>query len=353
MNRPGTREPGPLRPRAQDVATAAGVSQSAVSLVFSGKASGRISPRTQAVIWDAAARLGYRPNVSARSLRTGTAGLLGFVVPDATHPYFAQVVAAALGSARAAGRTLAVVETRVDRDWVGRLLLGLRTGRLDGAAVYLASDEARAALTEVGDRVVFVESGPAGAGTVEPDVTAAMDDVVAHLVALGHRELSYLTAEYPSATFARRHYAFLRATAAHGASTDPARWRTTGFGLDQATGAAHALLTAGRRGPRPVTAVVCEDDLLAAATYRACRQLALDVPRQVSVVGFGDLDLARCVHPELTTVALPAVTLGRASTDALVARLAGSTEPHGGAPAALHLPLVVRGSTGPAAPGPP
>lgn len=328
------------------------MSQSAVSLVFSGKAAGRVSARTQAAIWDAATRLGYRPNVSARSLRTGTVGLLGFVVPDATHPYFAQVVAAAVESARAAGRTLTVLETRADQGWVDRLLLGLRAGQLDGAAVYLASDEARAALSTVGDRLVFVESGPAAAGAVELDVTAAMDDVVAHLVGLGHRQLAYLTAEYPSATFARRHYAFLRATAAHGASTDPARWRRATFGLDDATRAAHALLTAGRRGARPVTAVVCEDDLMAAATYRACRQLALDVPGQVSVVGFGDLDLARCVDPELTTVALPAVALGRASAEALVARLAGSTEPPAGVPATLHLPLVVRGSTGPAEPGP-
>src|SRR3954451_10179459 len=78
--------PAVSRVTSTDVARRAGVSQSTVSLVFSGKAAGRISAATVAAVERAAADLGYRPNVAARTLRTGRTGAVGLIVPDVTNP---------------------------------------------------------------------------------------------------------------------------------------------------------------------------------------------------------------------------------------------------------------------------
>ena len=74
------------------MARRAGVSQSTVSLVLSGKSAGRISARTEAAVRKAADELGYRPNVAARALRMGTARTVGLVVTDVTHPFFVPVL---------------------------------------------------------------------------------------------------------------------------------------------------------------------------------------------------------------------------------------------------------------------
>src|SRR6185312_9280475 len=93
----------PSRVTSVDVARRAGVSQSTVSLVLSGKGRGRISARTEATVRAAAAELGYRPNVAARTLRTGIARTVGLVVPDITNPFFGRVLRGAQRSAQRAG----------------------------------------------------------------------------------------------------------------------------------------------------------------------------------------------------------------------------------------------------------
>src|SRR5579885_2259224 len=88
-------------PTSVDVARRAGVSQSAVSLVFGGKAAGRVGKRTQEAILQAARELGYRPNRAARALRSGRSRLVALAIPDVSNPYFAAVLQ---GAERAAHR---------------------------------------------------------------------------------------------------------------------------------------------------------------------------------------------------------------------------------------------------------
>src|SRR5215831_15786781 len=79
-------------PTSLDVARRAGVSQAAVSLVFGGKANGRVGKHTQDIIVRAAEELGYQPNRAARTLRSGRSRLVIFAVPDVSNPYFAAVL---------------------------------------------------------------------------------------------------------------------------------------------------------------------------------------------------------------------------------------------------------------------
>ena len=100
-----------------DVARRAGVSQSTVSLVFSGKGPGRVSEATQERVRRCARELGYRPNVAAQALRLGHSRAVALLVPDVTNPFFSRVLRGAQRAAQAAGYTVALVDTANDRRW--------------------------------------------------------------------------------------------------------------------------------------------------------------------------------------------------------------------------------------------
>ena len=119
-----------------DVASRAGVSQSTVSLVFSGKGRGRVSAATQETVRRCARELGYRPNVAAQALRLGTSRAVALLVPDVTNPFFARVLGGAQRAAQEAGYTVALVDTGNDRRWEEQSFEALRAGPVDGYLLF-------------------------------------------------------------------------------------------------------------------------------------------------------------------------------------------------------------------------
>ncbi|AEW97538.1 MULTISPECIES: LacI family DNA-binding transcriptional regulator [Streptomycetaceae] len=332
------------RPTSRDVARAAGVSQATVSLVMGGKWPGRVSAGTAEAVREAARALGYRPNLAARDLRTGRTRTALLVVPALTNEYFARVYT---GAAEVAAEHGFGVILYPSPEGVGPARDPFASARaaLDGV---IASSMAADALAAISGRtsggpdglpLVMLDSRPGEPGvaaTVNPALAEGMDQVVAHLVGLGHRGIAHLTADVDSWTFRVRRERFDRAV---GAVPGTAAVREAA-GLDVTDGmrAAHRALTGP--GPRP-TALVCDDDILAAGACKAVRRLGLRVPDDVSVTGFDDLALATAVEPELTTVRLPATEAGAEGMRLLLAVLAGRPAPD----AELPVRLVVRAST--------
>src|SRR5579885_3169365 len=119
-------------PTSVDVARRAGVSQSAVSLVFGGKARGRVGKRTQDAILQAARELGYSPNNAARTLRSGRSRIVALAIPDVSNPYFAAVLQGAEQAARAHGYAVVLAQVRDEQDWQHMILDALSTRAVDG-----------------------------------------------------------------------------------------------------------------------------------------------------------------------------------------------------------------------------
>lgn len=324
------------------VAEAAGVSQSTVSLVMSGKAEGRVSEAKRLHVLETASKLGYSPNASAQILRTGVLKVIALAVPNVQQPFFGQVLVAAEVAARSRGYSVLLIDTSNDADWVDRLI-GMIRGRLVAGCIVYASDDAdERRLGVIKDRILFVEAENSRRSGIDLDIAAAMGAVVSHLVGLNHTRIGYLAARYPKATFRRRYDAFRDQMSLHGLNADPA-WRTDAtFDLETATGVATEFLRQGQ-----VTALFCDDDLLAAATYRAARSLGLSIPEDISVVGFNDIEMARIIHPELTTVAIPAETVATLAVEKLLGQLNGGRLPSGET-RVVPLELRVRASTAPA-----
>ncbi|MEU6538818.1 LacI family DNA-binding transcriptional regulator [Streptomyces sp. NPDC047000] len=329
-------------PTSRDVAQAAGVSQAAVSLVLGDKWHGRVSEPTAQRVRDAARQLGYRPNLAARNLRLGHTRTVLLVVPALTTEFFAGVYT---GAARVAADHGFGVVLYPSPQGIGPARNPFASARaaLDGV---IASSMAADALTALHDDrlpLVMLDSDPtAGPGTttVNLDIADGTRQIAEHLLGLGHRHFLHLAADIPSWTFdVRARELTHRLTTVPGTTLRTARAALT---IDAARTATETALTTAPGTTRP-TAVVCDDDQLAAGAYKAARRLGLRIPDDLSVTGLDDLALATAIDPELTTVHLDAELFGARGMHALLAVLDGREPDAGDIP--VH--LVVRGSTAP------
>ncbi len=335
-----TEPPGAARPTSRDVARAAGVSQATVSLVLGGKHRGRVSERTAELVRRTAADLGYRPNLAARTLRLGRTRTALLVVPALTNEFFARVYS---GAAAVAARHDFGVVLYPSPEGTGPARDPFASARaaLDGVIASSMAADALAAIRGTALPLVMLDSDPADPGPaarVNLDVADGMRQVTDHLLALGHRRFLHLASAVPSWTFHVR----ARALAACLNGHPGVLLRTAASPLDVAAArtATERALTAP--GPRP-TALICDDDLIAAGACKAARRLGLRVPEDVSVTGFDDLAVATAVEPELTTVRLPAERIGERGMEALLAVLEDRPAEAGDLP----VTLMVRGSTAP------
>ncbi|WP_310724209.1 LacI family DNA-binding transcriptional regulator [Streptomyces sp. N2A] len=359
---PPGHPPATARATSRDVARAAGVSQAAVSLVLGDKWRGRVSPGKAEAVRAAARELGYRPNLAARSLRMGRTRTVLLVVPALTTEFFARVYT---GAARIAADHGFGVVLYPSPEGIGPSHPSPATtsGRpvqapsvpdpfdsaaatLDGVIASSMAAEALTTLRAADLPLVMLDSDPDDAratATVNLDIASGARQLTGHLTALGHRRITHLAADVRSWTFDVRARAVTEALDAVPGTL--LRRQPAALGVDAGLQAAHAALTGP--GPRP-TALLCDDDIIAAGACKAVRRLGLRVPEDVSVTGFDDLALALAVEPELTTVRLPAEEFGEAGMRALLAVLDGrpAQEP------TLPVELVTRGSTAPPPAGP-
>jgi DNA-binding LacI/PurR family transcriptional regulator len=315
------------------VAHRAGVSQSTVSLVLSGKSAGRISARTEAAVRRAAEELGYRPNVAARALRTGFARTVGLVVTDVTHPFFGPVLRGAQIAAWRAGYAVALVDVANDPDRELASFEALRAGPVDGFLFFTVDPPETS-----GEHVVALEVSPPGMAFVRFDTERGTEIAVRHLLELGHTRIGHLGADFEAETFWLRRKTLLAVLA--DAGLEPGPYARAPFRFDEAAVPALELLDA----PERPTAVYCDDDILAGGIYLAARERGLRIPEDLSVVGFDDLPFAQVFEPPLTTIRIDPEALGSESFEVLAALMAGETDPPG---RILPVELVVRESTAP------
>jgi DNA-binding LacI/PurR family transcriptional regulator len=318
-----------------DVARHAGVSQSTVSLVFSGKGRGRVSEATAERVRRSARELGYRPNVAAQALRLGASRAVALLVPDITNPFFSRVLRGAQRAAQAAGYTVVLVDTANDRRWEAQSFEALRAGPVDGYLLFEVSAPEGLAPDQP---VVLMEAEAPRRPSVRFDAEGGAAAAFRHLLELGHRRIAHLAASFDAPAFHLRDESRRRVLGEAGIDPDAQPRALTAIGIDDARDAAGPLLD-----ERP-TAVFCDDDIIAAGLYLAVRERGLRIPGDLSVIGFDDMDFARVLDPPLTTVALDAEQLGASSFELLERRMAGRRIRRR---IVLPAELLVRGSTGP------
>lgn len=325
-------------PTSVDVARRAGVSQSAVSLVLGGKATGRVGKQTQEEILRAARELDYRPNRAARTLRSGRSRLVALAVPDVSNPFFAAVLQGAEQAARKYGYAVMLASVRDEQDWQQVILDALTSRSVDGFLFCTMPPPTVKERTALQGKAVMVDAASRELPSLLLDIKSGMHAAMTHLLYLGHTKIAHLAAAVEAETFHLRHQAYLDALQMAGCPLTAAYEARAPFTITDAYQAARSMLERSD----PPSAIVCDSDVLAVGVYKAAKDLQRTIPQDLSVASFDDSVIARMLDPELTTVAIPATLIGEQAVQLLVAVLEESSVP---SQITVPLELVIRAST--------
>jgi LacI family transcriptional regulator, repressor for deo operon, udp, cdd, tsx, nupC, and nupG len=323
------------RPTIVDVADAAGVAPSTVSRAFSRP--GRVNPHTRDHVVAVAERLGYAPNPAAQALESGRTRTIALLVPDITNPYFSGVIKGAKRAAAAAGLTLVLGDTQENPAREEELVRRLARS-VDGfvlSASRLPDEELHRAAEH--NPITLVNRAAPGVSCVVADYDTGTEQIVDHLASYGHESFVFAGGPAESWSGARRWSGLRKA-----AKMRRMRAHRSGPYTPTLLGgpaAADAVLTSR------ATAIVCHNDMLAIGLLRRLAERGVQVPRDLSVVGFDDIFGADFCSPALTTLAERTDDAGARAVEALVRQIPQrATDPP---TRVLPTHLVVRASTGP------
>lgn len=344
------RSSGSGRATSRDVARLAGVSHTAVSFVFNGRAAGNLSSSTQERIRRAAAQLDYRPDPLARGLRRSRTAVIGLVTDEiASSPFAGRLLRGAMETAWDSEHLILTVDSGGDPDKEDAAVAELLGRRVDGI-IYAAMSLRRVRVPDGLHRIHSVlanclpEDGSLPA--VIPAERAGGRTAAKLLLEHGHRRLAMIGGQDDIAT-AERLRGFRDVLRPEGI-TVPRGW-VLRVGAEIASGYEGALrILDGARSERRPTGIFCYNDRVAAGVLHAATRLGIPVPDKLSVVGYDDQEhMAAFLTPPLTTVALPHRAMGEAAARLLLQSIeSGCTPPP--TTQRIACPTISRASVGPA-----
>ena len=319
MAKPSRRGRGAMT--IEDVAKAAGVSAMTVSRVINrGK---NVRESTRAAVLEAVERLNYSPNTAARSLAAGQAMHIGLLYANPSAAYLSQFLIGALHAARSAGVHLVIESCESeDADEQAEVTRRFATSDVEGVILPPPLSESQPIMAELdalGIPVVTVAMGVPREDSlnVRIDDRAAALEITRYLLDLGHREIGFIKGHPNHIASQDRYRGFCDALSEAGIDCDAAPVEQGYFSYRSGLIAGERLLARAN----PPTAIFASNDDMAAATMSVAHRRGMNVPDDLSIVGFDDTALATSVWPELTTVKQPISAMAEAALELLIADL--------------------------------
>jgi LacI family transcriptional regulator, galactose operon repressor len=332
-----------------DVGRLAGVSPATASRVLNGTGT-RVAETLRARVVEAAEQLDYVPNAHAQALMRRDSRTVGVLAFDVANPYFTEITSAIFAVANETGRLVTIGNIGIAREAELSYIALLRSQRV-GALILAASgrvdpvhnERVRSQLNAFragGGRVALIGRHEFEGDCVRPDNVGGGRAAAQALLDLGHTEVGVLTGSHEMTVVLDRLSGFSDVFAAAGHPITPERI-VEGYFLIQRGYEAMARLL--EQAPQ-ITAVFCLNDGMALGAMRLLRERGIDVPGQISVVGFEDITMAREVWPALSTVHVPLALMGETAMKMLLDAPAAT-------PRTVHLPteLCLRATTAPPA----
>lgn len=337
-------DPGKSVVKIGDVARRAGVSPMTVSRVMNNAPGVKAS--TREAVLKAVETLGYAPNAAARSLARAGAGRLGLLYSNPSASYLSEFLIGALEGVHRAGAQLLIEKCEPDPESERAAINRLVAGGVVGVVLPPPHGESWAALAEVQAHNLAVVAVAAGrfkseAHSVRIDDMAAAAEMTRHLLALGHRRIGFIKGASNQTASAERLIGFETEIAAAQPAAE-CLVEAGEFTYRSGFEAAERLLSARR----PPTAIFASNDDMAAAAIAAAHRRGLDVPGQLTVVGFDDTPLATAVWPSLTTIRQPVAEMAETAIR-LLAEAGPNRDPQEATEHLVAHQLIVRESSAP------
>lgn len=328
----------------KDVAREAEVSTATVSHVINNTRF--VSDAVRARVLQAIEQCRYYPNAHARSLASGNSRILGLIISDITNPFFPELVKSIEAAAFEQGYDVVLSNTNYDAERTSHYVRRFIERKVAGVAL-MTSEMDKSLIEELARRevsVVFLDSGEAGLhmSNLRVGYETGIKQAILHLAELGHCNIAFIGGPAHLRSARRRLEAF-RQTMREILPDSPEQIFQGDFKIEGGKLAAQNMLAAAGELP---TAVIAANDLMAFGAISEMRAAGLNVPQDVSVVGFDNIAFSSVTEPALTTVNLPRRKLGQMAVEALITTLSNATQ-HG---VEIEIPteLIVRQTTAPA-----
>jgi LacI family transcriptional regulator len=310
-----------------DVAKIANVSKATVSAVLNNKSS--VAPHTREKVLEVIKRLNYRPSEVARSLSSKKTRCIGLVIKEIDNPYFAKVMKGVFDTCCKNGFTVLLGSSELSPAQEMQSIETLASQRVDGLIISPLQDQ-EIDFTYLADlqrgNYPLVTLGTIKNYTtnvVDIDNVSAAYQAVNYLIALGHTEIAYFAGPSYSSHSTDRLAGYQQAFIDHNLPIPKNFIQQVGSYIGNSYQVGIEFFSQNTHLP---TAVFCYNDLVAIGLINALLELGIQVPDQISVIGFDDIDICESVKIPLTTVHVPAYEIGRKAAELLIRQIMNPDE---------------------------
>jgi len=314
----------------KDVAKISGVSPSTVSRVISNNP--RISDATKKIVREAMKKLGYHPNAIAQSLVNRSTSTIGIVMPQSTeraflNPFFPQALSGISSAAHEKNYCLLLSTGSTEEEQLISIENIINGGRVDGIIIMYSSvnNVILEAIKELNTSIVIIGKPLEGADKilyVDNDNIEASRSVTNKLIKNGHKKIAYVSGPFEFVVSLDRLDGYRNALLENKVDFDR---KLIGEGDFTQQGGYECMKKILQCEDRP-TAVVVTDDIMAFGVIEAIKEVGLNIPKDIEIISFNNIPLAKFCSPALTSVDIDAYSLGFQASKLIIEQIKGTTE---------------------------
>lgn len=292
----------------KDIAKMAGVSHTTVSRALNGAQN--IRPETYAKIMELCRTTGYTPNAAARQLKRSGSGAIGIIVPDISNAFFCELTRHLEWMARQEGRNVFISSSFYDYEIEDQNIRALMENRVSGIILSGVGDQTYVHLQDYLGKIPIVFLGDNLPEGMVSQITVNNYEgtrmATRYLISLGHRDLVFLGGRDSSVTHRRRHQGFLDAASKAADVRHDIFTMLSGSRIEDGYRTGLTYFTRCIEEKRPIaTGILCISDHFALGVMQAAMETGVDIPVQVSLIGFDDVSFASLPKIQLTTISQP------------------------------------------------